>query len=446
MEQSSRANERDRAVFRTFLGGAGLQMAVALSTLASFPFITRYLSGAEFGVFATLTGFAALLSFADFGIGGSLTTRLAHAQGRDDPAAANRTVSTSVVASCMAGLVVAGVLASSLWFVPWQRLLGAEDVSGVRMAVGAAAIASGAAVPAGIGQRLLYGVGKGAVANVWLVVASTIGAALLVAGSLSRWPLYTLVLIALCVPVLAGCASGVSAVARYAPHLRPRFASASAEEWRFLRKATSWHFAIGLAGAISFQTDALVVASVLGATSAGVYAVAVRAFGLIAQSFTPAMMQLWPAFGEAHVRGDLAWIRSRLLATTLIAGVTSFLAGLAMVAFGPEIIRVVLTNDLVPDRSLLVALTVWTTYSLVSAPTFLLLNAVGGVRVHAIAAVAVAVVNLPTSLLMTHWIGISGPAWGSLIASVVCSGPLGVVTMRRVLSGSALSQRRPSAR
>ena len=440
MNGSDRGSARDGAIVRTLLAGAGLQLTIGLSTLIALPFVTRELTAPEFGVFATLSGFALLLAFADFGIGGALTTDLARAIGRDNLVDGRRLVSTAAAAATAIGVLTFVVLAVSVELVPWQRLLGAQQVAAtdLREALFVVASVTALSVPASLGQRLLYGIQKGATANTILVIAACIGAVMLTAAAAWDWPLSAFVAVSLGTPVLAGLACGGLAL-RVWPTLRPSLRLASLSEWRRLRASSGWHFAIGVAGAVSFQTDALVVSSVLGAATAGVFAVAVRLFGLVAQSLYPAMLQLWPTMSEAYERGEFAWIRSRLTRVTLVAGAASLIAGVVLTIVGPRLIGLLLTDSLIPGRDLMIALTCWTTYSLVSAPSFLLLNATGHVRVHAITAIVAAVVNLPLTIVLAHAFGVAGPVWASLGASAAVSALPWLIVVRRVLAGDAQS-------
>ena len=76
-----RGRQRDRSIRHTLVASLGQQIAVVAVTLISLPFVTRVLTTEEYGVLATLTGFFALLGFADLGIGSAVTTRLASATG-----------------------------------------------------------------------------------------------------------------------------------------------------------------------------------------------------------------------------------------------------------------------------------------------------------------------------------------------------------------------------
>jgi O-antigen/teichoic acid export membrane protein len=402
----------------------------------ALPFVTRTLSPAEFGVFATLTGLGSLMSFADLGIGGALTTRLAETLGRNDRESARAAVSTAVVASCLTGAFVSAALAASLLILPWQDLLGAHDVrvGQVNAAVLATAASAGLAVPAGIGQRMLYGVNRGGLANTWLLFGSIASGCLMILGSVRDWPVYAFVLAALGTPVLVGFACVITVIAKQASFLKPLVGLSSAHEWRLMRGPSGWYFVIAVSAGIGFQADTLIVSSILGAPAAGVFALAVRMFGLISASLTPALLQLWPAFGEAYAQGDRDWIRSRLSWSTAIGVAASAIAGLVVIAAGRPVIGTLFTDALVPDSLLLIALACWTTCSLFTAPSYLLLNATGRVRVHGLVAIAVTAVNLPLSLILTHLVGISGPAWGSLIATLAVTLVPGYVSIRKVLA------------
>jgi hypothetical protein len=77
--EASAGQARDKAVLQTLLAGGGLQLTVVAVGLISLPFVTRSLTTAEYGVYATLMSVALLTSFADFGIGSALTNRVTSA-------------------------------------------------------------------------------------------------------------------------------------------------------------------------------------------------------------------------------------------------------------------------------------------------------------------------------------------------------------------------------
>jgi O-antigen/teichoic acid export membrane protein len=195
---------------------------------------------------------------------------------------------------------------------------------------------------------------------------------------------------------------------------------------------------------VGYQTDVIVVATVLGARDAGVYSVCMRIFALVTASISPALVQLWPAFTDAYARGDARWIRTRLYGTALVGGAVGLFASAVLVVIGPWLIGAWLTSDVVPPQSLMICCGLWTVYQLLNAPFFLLMNATNRARVHAYVAVGVASLNLPLSIWLAFVIGLPGPALGSFMAAALVQAVPGVMVTRRLLKEPMFAPRTDS--
>jgi O-antigen/teichoic acid export membrane protein len=447
MSHEERGARRDRALNRTLLASLGLQVATVAAAVLSLPFVTRTLSTAEYGVLATVTGFVALLGFADLGVGASLTQALADAQGRDDRFALRAVVTNALGAAVSAALVVLAIGLVATFAVPWQRLLGAPSIpeATLRACVLALVVSTSAAVVGSMGQRALYGVQRGGAANVWLIAATLAGAACSITSAFLDAPLWVYVLATVGAPTAVSLMCTAVTMGSKRGGLRPKFDLLDRARFSGLARAGGWYFGIAISAAAGYQTDSIVVAAVLGASAAGVYSVALRLVGLITQAIYPVQLQLWPAFGEALVRGDTAWVHRRFRTAVLLSAAAAVVLGTLIVVVGPTLVRYWLTADLQPPRELLLAMAVWTVYSLAVAPVHFLLNAAGRVRAHSLMAIAAAAANVPLSILLTHSIGISGPVYGSLLASSALSGIPGVLIARGILNGHSPAPREPSS-
>jgi O-antigen/teichoic acid export membrane protein len=331
--------------------------------------------------------------------------------------------------------------------VPWQRLLGTDAISetALRACVLALVVSTTLTLVGSLGKSALYGIQRGSAANHWLVAATLAGAASSILAALVGAPLWVFVLAAAGAPALVSFACTWWTLRRTQLRVHPRVSDVSGVELRQLLGTGGWFLAIALAGALGYQTDSVVVAAILGASSAGVYNVALRVLGLVTQSVYPALMQLWPAFTEALGRGDVAWVRSRFWWSSLLAGAAAAVVSVALVVVGPTLIGLWLTDDLAPSRTLLAAFAVWTTYTIALAPLFFLLNAIGRVRAHAWMAIATTVANVPLSIALTHLVGITGPVYASLIASTLFAGVPAALVVRPVLAGRVAAVAPPVA-
>jgi O-antigen/teichoic acid export membrane protein len=421
---ATRGSRRDRVLTRTIVSSAGVQGVQLAASIVTLPIAARSLSSPEFGVLVVLTGVASLLSFADLGIGSALTTRVAAARGRSDIGDLQQSMGTAAVMTACCGLALLAVGSTAAWLVPWRDVLGAPEVSqsSMRYSVLAAAVGAAVFVVGSLGQRILFGAQLGHVANRWLasgLAASALGTILC---AFLHLPLFAYVLSGLAVPgvVSLGCTLiwlrrvGEASIGVLVKSSRWSAATPMAGP-------SFWFFLIGLSGSVAYQTDAFVVANVLGASAAGVYSVAARLFGIIPQVAYPAMLQFWPTAVDALVHGDHDWVASRFRrAVGLALGVGVVSCGFLSVTAAP-VIGAWLGEDLVPPAPLVVALAIWTVYTITAYAPFAIMNAVGRVRLHAMVAVGVAVLNLPLTILLTSRIGLEGAVFGSLISNVVVS-------------------------
>lgn len=426
---------RDSGLRRAGVVGAVVRLVNVGLALITVSVAVDALGTVLFGVAATLATITGLVGFADLGIGQGLLTKLAHAHGRDDLAEMRALVSSAWTTLLALGVAVAGVGVLLTVALPWTELLGApaDEAGQVRLAVLVFFLATGAAIPFGIGQRVLVGLQRGAEVSVWLLVTSVAVLVGVCGAGAADAQLWVFVLVTVGGPVLVALMQTLVVLGRTHVHLRPSLRLVTRAKVRELLSVGGLFLALSIAVAVAYQTDALVVSAVLGAASAAVFAVTLRLFTVVTGLFGGLTQQLWPALAEALARNDLAWVRSRfrgvLLLTTGIAAALS----LGLVILGRPFIRWWVGDALVPSVGLLVAFALWTTYSLAMTQCSYLLNAASVVGPQIVMATAMAVVNVPLSIMLTRSIGLPGPLYGSLISHLLCAGIPAVVLVRRVL-------------
>jgi O-antigen/teichoic acid export membrane protein len=431
---SERRGQRDRALWHSISSGAGVRVVTLVLTLLTVAVSVRSLGDTAFGVVATLGTMIGLTGFADLGLGLGLMTRLAQSLGQDDDSALKPLVSSALASLGALGALVAVVGSASIFYLPWDTLLGSPAIpdAAINASVVIFAISVGLAIPASIGQRVLLGTQQGAVANIWSLVASIAQFAAVMAAAWRGAPIWAFVVATISIPVLVACLQSAWVFTR-ASHLRPVRSQVSRDVVRHLLRVGGLFFALNLAAAVAYQSDTLITSAVLGASSAAVFAIALRMFGAASGLFATSLQQLWPALAEALARGDLEWTRRRFkqvltMSTALLAAA----AGL-LVVVGQPLARIWVGESLVPPLGLLVAFAIWTVYAHVMSQCGTLLNAAGVVGPQVAMGVAMAVVNVPLSIALTHQIGLAGPLVGSLVSHMLCVGVPVVFLVRRVL-------------
>jgi O-antigen/teichoic acid export membrane protein len=421
--EAGRAAERHRRVALSSLAGAAARAVTIGSGLLTVPLAVRYLGDERYGLFVTVASLAALVSWADFGIGNGVLTLVSSAHGRGDRDAARAAVSSGfLVLAGTAALL--GLLFAVLYpVVPWADIFNvtterAQDEAGPAVAVFVACTL--AAMPLGVAQRAQLAFQEGFLASLWLAVGSLLALGALLLGSAVGAGL----------PWLIGAAAGGPAAALLLNALwlfgrQRRWLAPTRRAWktataRTIVRTGALFLALQVAIAVAYESDALVVASVLGAAKVTVFAVSFKLFTiapiLLSFVFTP----LWPAYAEAFAAGDEAWARRTLRRSlTLAVGVSVPLAILLVIA-GAPIIHLWAGSDVTPSLGLRLALAIWAVLMSVGGALAMFLNGLGAMRFQALAALTMMVVNVALSITLTKLIGVSGVTWGSVLAQTLC--------------------------
>ena len=99
-------------------------------------------------------------------------------------------------------------------------------------------------------------------------------------------------------------------------------------------------FILQISVTVASRSDVVVAARVLSPEAAAEYSVALRLFFLAPTTLAMAMLPLWPAYAEAITRGDIAWVRSTLIRSTLIGVGISSASSAVLIVFGRDLLRV----------------------------------------------------------------------------------------------------------
>jgi O-antigen/teichoic acid export membrane protein len=400
------------------------------------PVVLDHLGQERYGVFATITAIAGLVGWADFGLGNGLISEVAAAQGREDPNSTARAVSTAFFA--LLGLaVVLGVLFAAVYpFVPWDSIfnVSGDAASGVGAAAAAFAVGVLLALPLGVVQRAEIGMQEMFVASAWQALGSLLGlAGVILAVALDASLPYIVLAVALA-PALALAGNGGELFFRRRPWLRPTLKRVDRDVAGALLRIGSLFFVLQIAVAVAYESDALVLTQILGPSAVTTYSVTMRVFLIVPALAGFALAPLWPAYGEAISRGDASWVR-QTLRRAVKAGLLLSVSGAALLALVARPFIDVWAGFR-PPYLLVVAAAIWVVVMTASAVLAAFLNGARVIRAQIVLALVMMVVNLGLSIAFTHWVGVSGVVWGSIVAQLgvvlIVSAVLAPRVLRRI--------------
>jgi O-antigen/teichoic acid export membrane protein len=418
-----RQSARDQAAARSTLAGLiarGISLGVGFVTV---PLTIGYLGIERYGVLVTISSIAAMLVFADLGLGNGLLNIVSDANGRDDRDAAATAISSAAGLLGAIAIALCAVFVIAIPLVNWSGFLhldaGAAPEAGATAAVVLFALALG--LPLGIVDKTRLGYQEAMANSMAAVAGALLSLVALLVAIAAHASLPILVLAITVMPMTAMALNGYELFRVRRRWAMPRLGRMSRPMAVRLAKVGTMFFVLQVAIAVAYQSDIVVAAALFGTEAAATYSVTLKLAMLVPTLVAIYLMVLWPAYGEALARGDMSWTRRTLRRSVMIALAASAASGLGLVILGPWAIEVWTRGAVHPPFMLLVGAALWSVTSATFNAIAMLLNAANVVAFQSIAASVMAVASISASILFGHLFGLSGIVWGTLIAYVVCS-------------------------
>ena len=382
--------------------------------LVTVPLALDHLGPERFGMWMIISSFAALMVFADLGLGNGVLNLVASASGTDDVRAIRTAASSGFVALSCAGATLAVAALALGPLADWASVLNVASPRAIAEAgpsVQAFILCLAFGLPAGLASKVQMGLQQGYTANLWIGVGGLLSLAALILAIHFDAGVPAMVLGLFGGQQLAMALNSLLFFGRSRPDLAPRIRLATLGQIRALLGLSFTFFLLQLIAAIAFRADALIVGQFFGATQAGVYAVYERLFSLIAMVVTIAVTPLWPAYGEAIGRRDHDWIRHIFRQSLYYSmGITAVASAALALASGP-IVDLWVGQPLVVPALLVAGFAVWKVMEAGGASVAMLMNGAGAMRPQLILAAITCVAGLALKLLFVQRLGISSIVW-----------------------------------
>jgi O-antigen/teichoic acid export membrane protein len=402
--------------------------------LISIPLTFQYLGSERFGLWMTISSFIVMLGVVDLGNG--LINLLADALARNDREAASTYVASTAFVTGTIAIILLIVFALVYPWVSWGWLFNVSSELGKSEAGSTVAIVVWCAavnLPLGVVLRVRMGQQKWFINNLYEGIGSVsgLGGMLLViafGGSLP-W----LAAAASGIPLLATLANGVDLFWFRCPWLWPRWKCVTIAASKKVFGLGISFFVLQFAVAVTYSSDNLIAAQLLGIESVAEYAVAMRLFAFA--SIIPALIlsPLWPAYCEAWGRGDLPWVKKTLMTSLMLAFLTSGVAALLLTAFGPIILQLWVSSGLTISLILLIGLGVWSVVGACGNALTIFLNGAHVIRFQVATTMMTAIGKVVLSVVLATYMGLPGIVWGTVLSYIIFYATPSAVMMRSLL-------------
>jgi O-antigen/teichoic acid export membrane protein len=354
------------------------------------------------------------LRFSDLGLGNGLVGAISQAEGRDDRLYAQRAISSVLVCLCViAGfLLVAFPLSARI--IHWDYVLGLaslKDRGEIQAAILIFVALYAIGIPVKMAQQVQGALQQGYISNIWIAAGSLLSLVGVYIAAIHHARIPWLVAIISGVPLIPALGNGFVLYFVQRPDLRPSLRDFDKEVAKGLLGKGMLFFSLGIAGALAFDSQNIVIAHILGPAAVGVYAVVQRLFSIIAVIVGYITAPLWPAFGEALGRQEWPWIaRALRRGITVNAVIATALAFLLAVFSGP--ILLLWTHGAISaPRGLIAGFAIWIVISSISIPIVMLLNAAHVLWFQIISSLLFGLLTITSTIYFLPLVGLAASVW-----------------------------------
>jgi O-antigen/teichoic acid export membrane protein len=185
-----------------------------------------------------------------------------------------------------------------------------------------------------------------------------------------------------------------------------------------LKRGTGF-FILQLAALLAYQIDQLLISHYLSPIHVTEYSVTLKYFSFLPIFLSFFLTGLWPAYSDALAKRDKDWIIKTFWKSLSISLKISFMCGIVMYFFSDWSIGIWTSNKVRPERMLVLGVFIFNLLTALGGSMTALLNGLHELKFQIFTSLASASLNLALSIFLVKKIGLSGPIWGSVIASCV---------------------------
>jgi O-antigen/teichoic acid export membrane protein len=417
--------ERGRRLRRSIISGLLLRPLALIILIVTVPLFLSYLGKERYGLYETIIGLSMWLSLSNIGLTTGLVNKLTDCEVAGDTARAQRYVS-SLWFTMIGVFGIATLLASiSIPFIPWTRVFTIEDLtarSEVALVVWATALVtflqSAMTIPAAAYtatqqiEKYNYwdGASKLAMLTACVLVVHT------------RCGLLGVAMAVLGIPCAIRVINTIILFVFERPALRPKLSCFEAGMVQSMLADGICIFVLQMASIAIFQTDKLIIGSVLDARQVADFAILGRVFLLAYGVFALGLGSIWPAYKEAAKRGDIIWVKRRLRESLYFGPGLMIACGIAMFFFGDIIVRhLPKMGEARIAKPLVVGVTALFTMRAFVDCQSVLLNAVDVLKPQMWLLGGNAALNTVLAIVLARYFGVVGVAWAFPISAACTS-------------------------
>jgi O-antigen/teichoic acid export membrane protein len=387
----------------------------------SLPIVFHTLDAHSYALYLLVSAVLAMLALAQLGIGSGLTQEIARASAVNDRSNEAACFGTALSMSTLI-VVLAGICLFVLVRIPPQHLLGHEYINDHAIILDAARICIPLIcvyISLSVVDSALAGYQEQVHVNVGSCVSNVVATGLVYYVCRTD-PSLTLIIVATFAPVACMRIANLVLLLRRRPYLVARLGHLSNEPLTRLLRTGSAFWLIQLSSVVEQNVGVLILGHVTRSEELATYGFIYRVVVLGISAVQVVTLPLWPAFVDARMRRDVAWIKQLFKSTRRYLMLFATVLAIGLVALGQPVFLHVLHTDVGDTgRMLIIVFALYCVANIWNHVHYISVMGLGSVWRVAVIIVAENALMAVLGLFLTPQIGVLGMALAYLGASLM---------------------------
>lgn len=373
------------------------------------PLTLGYLNPYEYGVWLTLNSVLSWVYMFDIGLGNGLRNKLTEALANQDYELGKIYVSTTFFFMFIIGGGFYGLFSIAQIFLNWHTILNVqpESIPNLNSIITVVfAFVSGNFIFKTIG--VIYTSHQYPAANdfitfcgnllsliiIYILTKTTNGSLQWVAYSFSGIPVLVYIFV---IPITF----------KIFPKIKPSISYIKFKYGKSLMGLGIKFFIIQIATVIVLMSSNILISKIFGPEEVTPYNIAFKLFSIVTFGFGILMSPLWAAVTDAMTRNDYGWIKN-ILKKFMLLWLLSIIGVIILIFISPYIYKIWLHSEVEVPMILSIFSGVYVTIMVGLSIFANIVNGFGKLRIQFIFSTIEAIIYIPLSIILSHYIGISG--------------------------------------
>jgi O-antigen/teichoic acid export membrane protein len=403
-------HERTLKIKRNITYSFLIKGASVLLGFLLIPLTINYINTEQYGIWLTISSLVAWINNFDIGLANGLRNKMAYALALNEEQDVVKYISTTyaIIFLISVGFFLIFFIGGS--FFNWNSLLNAGgSISFNLWPIVAITLASFcvqfALQPI---KSILTAMHQPFMSSLILLLGQVLTFVLTYLLTVfAKSSLMYLVLVSAWSPVLIYVIANIYLFATSLRQYRPRFNAIDMSSARSLLNTGGVFFFLQMGAMILFQTDNIVITRVIGLNEVTIFNIAFKYFYVVTMIFAIILTPYWSAFTDAYAKKDVAWIKYSIQKMRVM-WLYCTIATVFLYIFAKIFYRVWVGARIEIPNLLSLTMAFYTIVNMWQGIYSYALNGMGKLRLQLIFIGGGGIINIPLSIVLIHWVGVSG--------------------------------------